>query len=187
MKGKNVKKIKDPVSKEEFYIKKLSLSEKKFYERLYGSDITPEFIFYKDENGDDFIKMKSFGMTLAYYIDINEIINLDQIKNIILSLNDKIKKLHDLGIVHVDLHTKNILVDWINKNGSFDNMEVKIIDFDLSRFIDDLCHEDFDDFKTFLPKFNFVDSFISKDSKSLKKKIQYLMDYEYEMWKMDYF
>lgn len=184
MKGKNVKKIKDPVSKEEFYIKKLSISEKKFYERIYDSDIAPEFSFFKNESGDDFIKMKSFGMTLAYYIDINEILNLDQIGHIIISLNDKIKKLHDLGIVHIDLHTKNILIDWIDST----KMEVKIIDFDLSRFVDDLCDEDFDDFKTFLPKFNFEeDSLSSKGSKSLKKKIQYLMDYEYEMWKMDYF
>ena len=177
MKGKNVSKVKDPITKEEYYIIKLSKLEKKFYERINGSDIAPEFSFFKNESGEDYIKMKSFGMTLSYYIDINEILNIDQIGHIVKILNIKIKKLHDLGIVHIDLHTKNILIDWIDSK----KMEVKIIDFDLSRFIDDLCDEDFDDFKTFLPNFDF------EESKNLKEKINYLLDYEYKMWKIDYF
>jgi serine/threonine protein kinase len=178
MKGKNVSKVKDAITKEEFYIKKLNSNEKKFYEHIYESDIAPEFSFFKDEKDDDYIKMKSFGTTLAYYIDLNEFMNIECLSHILIPLNKKIQKLHDLGIVHIDLHTKNILVDWV---GDSNKMDVKIIDFDLSRFVDDLCDEDFDDFKTFLPKFDF------EESTSLKEKINYLLDYEYEMWKMDYF
>jgi tRNA A-37 threonylcarbamoyl transferase component Bud32 len=181
MKGKNVSCIKDPTTNEEFYLKKLSVREKEFYEYIDGYDIAPEFTIFKDANNQEFIKMKAYNTgdvsnTLAYYIESNEIINIDHLEHIMIPLHKKIKKLHDLGIVHVDLHTKNILVDLCK-----DTPDVYIIDFDLSRFIDDLCDEDFKDFKTFLPDFR-----VNKDY-TLKQKIQYLMEYEYKMWKMDYF
>ena len=79
-----------------------------------------------------------------------------------------------MGIVHIDLHSKNILIEPLT-------FEVKLIDFDLSRYIEDLCDEDFEDFKTFLPNFCF-------DSESdLDAKISFLRNYEFEMWKYDYF
>jgi tRNA A-37 threonylcarbamoyl transferase component Bud32 len=181
MKGKNVSCIKDPITNEEFYLKKINAREKEFYEHIDGYDIAPEFTVFKDDNNQEFIKMKAYNVgdvsnTLAYYIESNEIINIDHLDHISIPLHKKIKKLHDLGIVHVDLHTKNILVDL-----SKDTPNVYLIDFDMSRFIDDLCDEDFKDFKTFLPDFR-----VNKDY-TLKQKIQYLMEYEYRMWQMDYF
>jgi tRNA A-37 threonylcarbamoyl transferase component Bud32 len=181
MKGKNVSLIQDPTTKEEFYLKKISQREKEFYQHIDGYDIAPEFTIFKDDNNQEFIKMKAYNVgdvshTLAYYIESNEIINIEHLEHLTIPLHKKIKKLHDLGIVHVDLHTKNILVDL-----SKETPNVYIIDFDMSRLINDLYDEDFKDFKTFLPDFR-----INKDW-NLNQKINYLMEYEYKMWKMDYF
>jgi serine/threonine protein kinase len=184
MKGKNVSFIKDPVTNEEFYLKKINSREKSFYEMIDGYDIAPEFTLFKDDNDQNFIKMKAYNIcdvsyTLAYYIESNEIIDLEHLEHISIPLNKKIKKLHDLGIVHVDLHSKNIVIDL-----SKESPDVYIIDFDMARFVNDLCDEDFDDFKTFLPSF-YPPGY--DKSWNLKQKIQHLLNYEYNMWKMDYF
>jgi serine/threonine protein kinase len=173
MKGNDIKKIFDTKSRIYYYEKEIKEREKEFYKRVKDSNITPNFIFLiKDDK--EYVRIEEYGITLAYYIESNEIWDLKCLSHIILKLNEQIQKLHDLGIVHIDLHSKNILLN----PSSF---EVKLIDFDLSRFIDDLCDEDFDDFKTFLPNFRF-------DCKSdLQTKITYLQKYEYEMWKYDYF
>lgn len=177
MKGKKIKDDKNGIW---YYEKKLKYNEKKFYEKIQGYNIAPEFNIHKDEEGNDIIRMKDYGMTLAYYIELNEIWNISSLDHIIPKINQQIKKLHDLGIFHIDLHTKNILID-PSDSYNFKGPDIRIINFDLSRFTQDLCKEDFVDFKTFLPKFEY-----NKDW-SLKSMIEYLTMYEFELWKLDYF
>jgi tRNA A-37 threonylcarbamoyl transferase component Bud32 len=181
MKGKGVKKIIDDKGFVQYYEKKLTPNEKRFYDKIQGCNIAPDFKILKDEEGNDFIKMRAYDMTLAYYIEMNELWDLSDLNHITLKINYQIRRLHDLGIVHVDLHTKNILIDPSSDLTDPKKLDIRIIDFDLSRFINELCKEDFVDFKTFLPKFQY-----NKDW-SLKSMIEYLLMYEFEMWKFDYF
>jgi serine/threonine protein kinase len=173
MKGKNIKKVLDSNSKIYYYEKEINEREKGFYITLKDTNITPNFTFFI-KDGKEYVRIEDYGITLAYYIESNEIWDLKSLSHVRLKLNEQIQKLHDLGIVHIDLHSKNILVD----PSCFD---LKLIDFDLSRFIDDLCDEDFDDFKTFLPNFCF------ESESDLDSKISFLQKYEFEMWKYDYF
>jgi tRNA A-37 threonylcarbamoyl transferase component Bud32 len=177
MKGKDVQKIKDEKSGQEYYLKKVNDHEKKFYEVIKDHQICPDFTFIEKDN-EKFVKMKAYDMTLAYYIELNEIFDIQGLSDIIPSLNKKISQLHDLNILHVDLHCNNILID---PSYSKDGYDIRIIDFDLSRFVDDLCDEDFPDFASFLPNFVF------KKCWKLQEKINYLLQYEYHMWKLDYF
>lgn len=177
MKGKDVQKVKDSNTGQEYYIKKVNAHELKFYKIIQGHAISPDFTII-ESNNETFIKMKAYDMTLAYYIELNEIFDINGLSHIIPSLHKKISQLHDLNIVHVDLHCNNILIDPSLIPQGYD---IRIIDFDLSRFIDDLCDEDFPDFASFLPKFCYDETW------SLKEKIKYLLKYEYTMWKMDYF
>jgi tRNA A-37 threonylcarbamoyl transferase component Bud32 len=176
MKGKDVKKIKDSKNNIYYYEKKLSPTEKDFYLKIKDYNIAPDFVIYKDDSDNDILKMRAYDMTLAYYIETNELWEISDLNHIISRLNYQIRRLHDLGIVHLDLHTKNILVDPASTP-----IDVRIIDFDMARYIHDLCKDDFVDFKTFLPKFEYC-----KDWK-LKSMIEYLMMYEFEMWKFDHF
>ena len=177
MKGKDVQKVKDEKSGQEYYIKKVNTRELNFYKVVQGHGIAPDFTISETKDGN-FIKMKAYDMTLAYYIELNEIFDIQSLSDIIDSLDKKISQLHDLNIVHVDLHCNNILIDPSSTPHGYD---IRIIDFDLSRFIDDLCDEDFPDFASFLPKFEY------RESWSLQEKINYLCSYEYSMWKLDYF
>jgi serine/threonine protein kinase len=181
MKGKDVQKVKDESTGQEYYLKKVNDRELEFYKIVQGHAIAPDFTIIEsnsESKDGNFIKMKAYDMTLAYYIELNEIFDIQSLSHIIPSLYKKISQLHDLNIVHVDLHCNNILIDPSHNPQGYD---IRIIDFDLSRFIDDLCDEDFPDFASFLPKFEYDEDW------SLKEKIKYLLKYEYTMWKLDYF
>jgi tRNA A-37 threonylcarbamoyl transferase component Bud32 len=167
MKGKGV------ILKGDHYEKVLSVNEKKFYDAVQGHNITPPFTIEKRE--EEFIlKIEAYAMTLAYYMDINEVDNIDTLGGIKTQVEQLIDKLHSINIVHIDLSPYNIVV-----NPTEDFYDVKFIDFELSRFIDSLCEEDFDDFKTFLPFFN-------PRRDTLENSIQDLLKYEHKMWKIDY-
>jgi len=161
MKGKGV------VLKGEYYEKELSENEKLFYHKIQGEDIAPSFNIE-----GNILKIKAYDMTLAQYIKENKIEGIQAIEYIDKKIDFLLDKLHSLNIVHIDLSPYNIVINQLN--------EVRLIDFELSRFIDSLCEEDFDDFKTFLHNFN-------PRNDNLENSIQDLLDYEHQMWKMDYF
>ncbi len=167
MKGKGV------TRKGDYYEKVLSENEKKFYNAIQGHNIAPPFTIEK--RGEEFIlKIEAYAMTLAYYMDINEVDYVDTLGGIKTQIEKLIDKLHSINIVHIDLSPYNIVI-----SPSEDFYDVKFIDFELSRFIDSLCEEDFDDFKSFLPLFN-------PRTDTLKNSITDLLQYEHLMWKMDY-
>jgi len=168
MKGKGV------ILKGDHYEKVLSVNEKKFYDVIQGHDIAPPFTIEKREEAF-ILKIKAYAMTLAYYMDINEYESIDVLGGIRTQIEKLIDKLHSLNIVHIDLSAYNIVL-----NPTEDFYDIKLIDFELSRFVDSLYEEDFDDFKTFLPKFN-------PRTDNLENSIQDLLKYEHLMWKMDYF
>jgi serine/threonine protein kinase len=120
------------------------------------------------------LKIKAYDMTLAYYMDINEVYHIEALGGIKTQIEKLIDKLHSINIVHIDLSPYNIVI-----SPSEDFYDVKFIDFELSRFIDSLCEEDFDDFKSFLPLFN-------PRRDTLKNSIIDLLQYEHRMWKMYY-
>jgi serine/threonine protein kinase len=165
MKGKGV------ILKGNYYEKELTENEKLFYLKIQGEDIAPPF---KIEN--EKLIIEAYSMSLAYYIEINEIESIIQIEPIAKRIDQLIDKLHSMNIVHIDLSPHNIVINCLD-DGSFD---IRLIDFELSRFIDSLYEEDFEDFKTFLPKFN-------PRLDTLENSIQDLLKYEHQMWKMDYF
>ncbi len=163
MKGKGV------VNKGDHYEKVLTKNEKQFYEVIQGHNIAPSFTIEK-RGDEDILKLKSCEMTLAYYMDLSEMDNMSLFEN---QINKLIDKIHSLNIVHIDLSPYNILLE-SSEDGFY---EIKFIDFELSRFIDSLCEEDFDDFKTFLPGFK-------PRTDTLEHSIEDLLKYERQMWKL---
>ena len=129
-----------------------------------GFGILPDFTV--DGNT---LKMKRYPLTLAAYIEQNDITSIEQLGWITDAIDDKIGRLHELGIVHMDLHTQNIVIDPLAH-------DVRLIDLGMSRWIRTLCEGDMLDCIQFLPGFCYGSDYKGD-----------LMAYEYRMWKMDYF
>jgi len=154
----------------DYYHKKLTKNEKVFTEFLQGEDILPNF-----QLKGDILIIEAYPMTLKDYIQENCILEEDELGDIPSKLNGLIDKIHSLGIVHCDIHPGNIV---LNPKKSLDpnEFDVRLIDFELSRWIESLSYDDMEDFMTFLPRF-----YPGEDC------VQDLLNYEYEMWKYDYF
>ncbi len=129
-----------------------------------GADILPPFFI---ENG--YLYTKAYPMTLAAYIEAEGIKSIQQLGELATKIDDKIGALHDLGIVHLDLHTQNIVLD--PSTG-----DVRLIDLGMARWIRDLHEGDMQDCVQFLPGFCYGTDYKGD-----------IMAYEYRMWKMDYF
>ncbi len=127
-----------------------------------GADILPPFFIEKG-----YLYTKAYPMTLAAYIDANDITTVAQLGDIAATIDDKIGRLHDLGIVHMDLHTQNIVIDPATG-------DVRLIDLGMARWIRDLHEGDMLDCTTFLPGFCYGTDYKGD-----------IMAYEYRMWRMD--
>jgi tRNA A-37 threonylcarbamoyl transferase component Bud32 len=154
-----------------YYEKVMTKNEIQITSMLYNQSILPEF-----EIKNDILKVEAFPMTLGTYIKQNLIKNESELEDIPDKINQLIRKLHHIGIVHIDLHTENIVINDTNKK----DILVRFIDFEFARKIDDLCEEDILDFQSFLPNF-----YPRQDT--FENSIEDLLSYEYEMWKYDYF
>jgi tRNA A-37 threonylcarbamoyl transferase component Bud32 len=129
-----------------------------------GADILPPFFI---ENG--YLYTKTYPMTLAAYIERKSIKSVEQLGELATKIDEKIAALHDLGLVHLDLHTQNIVVD--PETG-----DARLIDLGMARWISDLGEADMQDCVKFLPGFCYGSDFIAD-----------IVCYEHRMWKMDYF
>ena len=128
--------------------------------KIKNKNIGPKIFDYwmdKDKNIlNIYIEMEYKGITLTKWLLDNKL-NETHIKKI----KNKIKKLHEMGIIHQDLHEDNILVQK-NKN----SIDFFISDFGLSKTKKDLFNNikkyDYDLFKNFNNKllfksiFNFI-------------------------------
>jgi tRNA A-37 threonylcarbamoyl transferase component Bud32 len=103
-----------------------SFSELKTYTVMAESGLHPKIVAVKLQNNKIAIAMENYGETLQQYIDNGG--DPELYRGIIVN---KIKKFHDLGYVHGDLHASNIL---INTAGIHD---VLFIDFETSIRIED--------------------------------------------------
>jgi serine/threonine protein kinase len=152
---------------EDYYYKKLNKNEKEFTSFLQGKDILPNFRIV-----DDTLIIEAYPMTLKDYIQENCILEEEELGDIPEKITKLVKEIHSLGIVHCDIHPGNIVLKPLNPN----DFEVRLIDFELSRWIDSVSIDDMEDFMTFLPRF-----YPGEDC------VQDLLNYEYDMWKYDYF
>jgi serine/threonine protein kinase len=157
---------------EDYYYKKINKNEKEFTSFLQGKDILPNFRIV-----DDTLIIEAYPMTLKDYIQENCILEEEELGDIPEKIKSLIDKIHSLGIFHCDIHPGNIVlkpIDLIDSNPN--DFEVRLIDFELSRWIETLSIDDMEDFMSFLPRF-----YPGEDC------VQDLLNYEYEMWKYDYF
>ena len=154
----------------EYYHKKINKNEKMFTEFLQNKNILPNFIIK-----DDTLIIESYPMTLKDYIQENCIFDEEELGDIPVKINLLIDKIHSMGIVHCDIHPGNIVLN-PKKSSNPDDFEVRLIDFELSRWIKSISYDDMEDFMSFLPRF-----YPGEDC------VQDLLNYEYEMWKYDYF
>lgn len=129
-----------------------------------GAGILPDFTIEGNT-----LRMHRYPLTLAAYIEQNDITSVEQLGWIAAAIDDKIAALHNLGIVHMDLHTQNIVID--PESG-----DIRLIDLGMSRWIRDLHEGDMLDCVQFLPGFCYGTDFKGD-----------IMAYEYRMWRMDYF
>ena len=147
-----------------YFEKQLNPHERRMTAAVAGLGILPDFTVEGNT-----LRMKRYPLTLAAYIEQNDITSVEQLDWIASSIDDKIGRLHDLGIVHMDLHTQNIVIDPVAH-------DVRLIDLGMSRWIRDLHEGDMLDCATFLPGFCYGTDYKGD-----------IMAYEYRMWKMDYF
>ena len=144
--------------------KQLTLREKRMTAAVAGAGILPDFTIEGNT-----LRVKRYPLTLAAYIEANDIASIADLGWIADAIDDKIAALHALGIVHMDLHTQNIVIDP-------EARDVRLIDLGMARWIDSLCEGDMLDCATFLPGFYYGSDYKND-----------LMAYEYRMWRMDYF
>jgi serine/threonine protein kinase len=154
----------------DYYHKKLTKNEKIFTEFLQGKSILPNFTI----KGDILI-IEAYPITLKDYIQENCILGEEELGTIPEKINSLINRIHALGIVHCDIHPGNIVLDQRHSSDP-DDFEVRLIDFELARWIESISYDDMEDFMSFLPRF-----YPGEDC------VQDLLNYEYEMWKYDYF
>lgn len=102
--------------------------EKEFLGYVKDTGITTDFTVAPfSEQGKYIITMERWPYSLRNYLRTNTLSpELEK------SITDKIDALHSLGILHSDLHKKNIVTDGI---------EARLIDFEYARFIKDMDSE----------------------------------------------
>lgn len=113
------------------YIKKVvELVDLKIYKKLIGKrnrNVSEIFEIYEYEDRAIVIKEYINGSVLTNIINEYKTFDEKQVKDVISQLCDGLAFLHSLGIVHRDINPNNII---ITNDGI-----VKIIDFDISRFV----------------------------------------------------
>ena len=129
---------------------------------LSKTDILPPFTI--SGSGPPYmLTMKRYPFDLGDYIDSLGGAKLPEW--IGPAVDALIDKLHDVGVLHGDLHAKNIIIDPPNK-------DARLIDFDRSAFISELDGEDV----------KLYSQFWNRELGSVGE----LLAYERVMWKMAY-
>ncbi|MFB6373912.1 MAG: AAA family ATPase, partial [Bradymonadaceae bacterium] len=87
-------------------------------------------------DGDLFVAMEYLpGLDLCDWLDEFGAAEVDQATHAILQILDSLAEAHRLGIVHRDLKPENIIVQ--RPPGPSNNLELKLLDFGLSKYIGD--------------------------------------------------
>lgn len=106
------------------FVKEISMNEYNFYKLLRGSGITPDIL--EIEPGR--LKIPIYDSTLGDIL-MNIPLTESQISELYERVRDLIRKLHQMGVIHGDLHNDNILC-------STDLTDIRLIDFEKSTFVD---------------------------------------------------
>lgn len=102
--------------------KKISMNEYNFYKLLRGTGITPDIISIEP----DLLEIPEYHSTLGDILIEVPLTPLG-ISDLYERVRDLIQRLHQMGIVHGDLHNDNIVC-------SKDLKDVRLIDFEKSTF-----------------------------------------------------
>jgi tRNA A-37 threonylcarbamoyl transferase component Bud32 len=145
---------------DKFHVKQINDNEKTILPLLKNTDITPDFLI-----SDDISISQKYCCTLSEYLEEHKI--TPGIKE---DINNKIQKLHSLGILHGDLHSNNIVINQ-------DMNEIKIIDFGESKFISEI-KKDKDKYIQYFNNFWEPTEWIGSEITS----IDGLLEYEFKMW-----
>lgn len=142
--------------------KKVNKRELNFMKITEENNISPEILYIGKIKNDLYsVEIEQYPYTLSDYYDKGKDISKyeKQIKKLV-------KKLHKLGIIHGDLHGNNIVIDPKTN-------EVKLIDFGMSYFIDEVD-------KSVIKKLNKL-----LDPKDEFENIDDVLDFEFTMYKLD--
>jgi len=134
------------------HIKIIDENEKEILQLLVNQDILPDF---KIKNNK--LIIEKYSTTLG-----NLELNDDLTNELQIQINSLVDKIHDLNILHGDLHEHNILY---NPQTNI----VKILDFGQSKLISELTDDDI----------NYYNEFWDTNCESVSD----LLKYEYTMWR----
>jgi serine/threonine protein kinase len=154
-------------SKVVFKVGELTTSE---LELLSIFRIIPNYTHMSDDNS---FVVDRYQTDLGDFIEDNDIKSVEELNkkigfNIYRRLDNMIITMHENGILHGDLHAKNIVINPVTK-------DVRFIDFDRSSNISLLTSENME---------NIVKSWNSYGYKKINK--MNLLEHEKNMWKIGY-
>lgn len=127
-----VKKIQDLKTKKMFAVK-TTLFINDHYKKIFLNEINNEkklerLVGKLEQNNKGYLILPLVeGQSLSQYVAENEEFTLAKIIDLILKIAYELKKLHDKGIIHSDLHSDNIF---------FDGKNMVIIDLGMSIFVE---------------------------------------------------
>ena len=112
-------------TQDQIYIKTVSARELKMTRRMNDEGLSPRLLYSDnkpDENGNTQIILERYPYTLVSFF--KEFPNADS-EAVCEAVTEVIQEMHDIGIIHGDLHADNIVIR-PKGEGKFD---VKLIDF----------------------------------------------------------
>jgi hypothetical protein len=153
--------IKDEGEDEFTYTKIVSSTELRFFQLAARANITPNLISVQPiHKGQYELTMEKYPTTLLQYSDAGG--DITPYKPKIAKLIDK---LHNMDILHGDLHGDNIVINPITE-------EVRIIDFGRSYFIDEITPPILRQLSNFLDKkFTSIDQLLKFETTMYKRGI----------------
>ena len=160
---------------EEFHEKIINKQELKFYKIVEKEGIAPkiiEVIKLKFSDKKYLLKTLKYPYTLREYCELLSTDYTTEETNLILrpyyqQVNNIIDQLHNMGILHGDFHSDNIVVNP-------DDNTVKIIDFGRTRFIKDID----------LSEFGGIVDFMNVHHKNPIRTIDQLLNLEKRMYRV---
>jgi tRNA A-37 threonylcarbamoyl transferase component Bud32 len=144
--------------------KRIGTREYTILKILRNTDIIPQIVKLEPNR----VVMIKYQMTLAQYIEEQNLTHLSQLGGIFDKIKELIEYLHKKNVFHGDLHTHNIVLN-------MEPIDVRIIDFGESMLLSKISEENISYYNNFLeidPPVTTVDQ---------------LIQYECKNWTHDYF
>jgi tRNA A-37 threonylcarbamoyl transferase component Bud32 len=142
------------------HTKIVGYAEIKFLQLASEADIAPKILAIRNINKQDYeVTMEKYPTTLLQYHDAGGDISPYKKK-----ISELVNRLHDIDILHGDLHGNNIVINP-------ETEEVKLIDFGRSYFMDEITPIVLKQLSKFLDK-----DFTSVDDVMAFEKVMYLRD-----------